>query len=55
METETISLTKKAKRLINENSVVWLSEQLGLTRNTIYSRLKTDNWKQLEKEKLLKL
>lgn len=52
---EALNITRKAKALIELNSITWLSEKLGLTRVTIYERLKKENWKKLEIEKLSKL
>lgn len=52
---ETLNITRKAKALIEMNSITWLSEKLGLTRVTIYERIKKENWKKLEIEKLSKL
>ena len=57
METNTqvVNITNKAKQLIELNSIVWLSKKLGLSRVTIYERLKKENWKKLEIEALRKL
>lgn len=52
---ETLNVTRKAKALIEMNSITWLSEKLGITRVTVYERIKKENWKKLEIEKLSKL
>lgn len=50
-----MNITNKAKMLIQQNSVKWLAEKLGVTRVTIYDRINKENWKKLEIEKLIKL
>lgn len=50
-----MNITNKAKILIEQNSVTWLSEKLGITRATIYDRIKRDNWKKLEIQMIIKL
>ena len=52
---EALNITRKAKALIEINSVTWLSDKLGVTRVTLYERIKKENWKKLEIEKLSKL
>lgn len=50
-----MDITNKAKELVNINGITWLAQKLGLNRGTIYERLKKENWKVLEIEKLIKL
>ena len=45
----------KAELLIQKHSKTWLAEQLSLTRPTLDMRLKKDNWKRIEIEKILRL
>lgn len=44
-----------AEKLIQINSKVWLSEKLGISRVTLDTRLKTDNWKKSEMALLIQL
>jgi len=48
-------MNKKANILIQTHSKLWLSQQLGITRVTLDSRLQKENWKKLEIQMLLKL
>lgn len=50
-----MNIELKAKQLIDLNSKLWLSDKLGIARNTLDDRLKKGNWKKLEIEKLYKL
>ena len=50
-----MNIKNRANKLIELNSKIWLSERLGITRVTLDNRLKNDNWKKLELEKLMKL
>ena len=44
-----------AQQLIDKYSKVWLSETLGISRVTLDTRLKKDNWKKSEIQMLLLL
>ena len=44
--------TTKAKLLLQSNTHEELSKTLGMCRKTLYDRLKKNNWKVLEIEKL---
>jgi hypothetical protein len=44
-----------AYKLIGINSKTWLCEKLGITRPTLDTRLKLDNWKKSEKALLIQL
>ncbi len=46
-------MKKIAKSLIEANSKTWLADKLGITRNTLDSRLEKDNWKKSEVQVLL--
>lgn len=48
-------MNKIANRLIDLNSKVWLSEQLGISRVTLDTRLEKANWKRGEIVILLQL
>jgi len=48
-------MKKTAKILIDKYSKTWLSEKLGISRVTLDTRLKKDNWKKSEIQMLLLL
>lgn len=48
-------MNKIAEKLIAINSKTWLCEKLGITRPTLDTRLKLDNWKKSEKVVLTQL
>ena len=48
-------MNKIAEKLIAIHSKTWLCEKLGITRPTLDSRLKTDDWKTSEKVVLIQL
>lgn len=48
-------MNKIAYKLIGIHSKTWLCEKLGITRPTLDTRLKLDNWKKSEKALLLQL
>lgn len=50
-----MNITNKAKSLILVYSKVWLCDKLDLSRVTLDSRLEKENWKKLEREKLIRL
>ena len=43
-----MNIGSKAKKLINNNSKVWLADKLGISRVTLDTRLELDNWKKSE-------
>jgi len=48
-------MNKIANQLIEAESKTWLAEKLGITRNTLDTRLKKENWKKLEIQMLITL
>ena len=48
-------MNKIAQRLIDIHSKTWLCEKLGITRPTLDTRLKMDNWKKSEMALLMQL
>jgi hypothetical protein len=50
-----MNVTAKAKSLIIVHSKVWLCDKLGISRVALDSKLKFENWKKLEIEKIMKL
>lgn len=48
-------MKQKAEALIALNSKTWLAQKLGITRVTLDTRLKEDNWKKSEIQMLLNL
>jgi len=55
IDKNNISVTDKAKRLIELESKTWLAEKLGITRVTLDTRLEKGNWKRSENQMLLTL
>ena len=49
---EKNEVTKQAELIINENSKIWFSAEIGMTRPTLDIRLKNDKWGKLEIEKI---
>ena len=50
-----MNITDKAKALILIHSKMWLSDELGMSRVTLNSRLKKGDWKKLEIQRIFKL
>lgn len=50
-----MNLIEKAEKLISINSKDWLSDKLGISRPTLNTRLKFDNWKNSEIQMILTL
>ena len=50
-----MNVTYIAKRLVLQNSKTWLSEKLGISRVTLDTRLKENNWKKTEEQVLMLL
>lgn len=48
-------MKQKAEALIALNSKTWLAEKLGITRVTLDTRLKEDNWKKSEVQVIISL
>ena len=47
-----MNVTDIAKKLVLQNSKTWLSEKLGISRVTLDTRLRENNWKKTEEQVL---
>jgi len=43
-----MNITDIAKKLVLQNSKIWLSDKLGISRVTLDTRLIENNWKKTE-------
>ena len=50
-----MNIIEQADILISENSKEWFCEKLGISRPTLNTRLKHDNWKKSEIQMILLL
>lgn len=48
-DREDKETTEKVKKLMDKYTHQYVAEQIGITKKTLYTRIKRDNWKKAER------